>query len=192
MQSADPRKLDDATYRARLDGTRLRAVVGEALVRPIRVVVAEKFMKRPSQVGLVPDDHVVETVATSRPDPALAVWILPRRAVGRDHFLDSEVADALSQERAANGGGGGGGTGGTGGSDWVIRSDGSLWGPSSGPGSNYSPVTKNGTPVTKVKSAAVGLSSLCFAQDDGSVHCAARGAVAVDGAHCPPCKSWPP
>lgn len=102
MQSADPRKLDDATYRARLDGTRLRAVVGEALVRPIRVVVAEKFMERPSQVGLVPDDHVVETVATSRPDPALAVWILPRRAVGREHFLDSEIADALSQERAVN------------------------------------------------------------------------------------------
>ncbi len=120
VQSADPRKLDDATYRrpwddpgkcpegqvpdegARLDGTRLRAVVGEGVVRPIRVVVAEKLMKRRSQVGLVPDDHVVETVATSRPDPALAVWVLPRRAAGREHFLDSEIADALSQERAVN------------------------------------------------------------------------------------------
>ena len=74
----------------------------EGLVRSSRVVVAEKFIKRLSQVGLVPDDHVVETVATSRPDPALAVWILPRRAVGREHFLDSEIADALWQERAVN------------------------------------------------------------------------------------------
>ena len=55
VQSTNPPQLDDLAHRAGLDGTRLRAVIGEPLMGPIRVVVAKKFVEGPSQVGLVPD-----------------------------------------------------------------------------------------------------------------------------------------
>ena len=51
VQSTNPPQLDDMAHRAGLGGTRLRAVIGELLMGPSRVVVAKKFVEGPSHVA---------------------------------------------------------------------------------------------------------------------------------------------
>ena len=56
-------------------------------------VVRAAAREQPAQSGLVRDDHVIEALASDRPDHALDVGVLPRRARGGADGLDVHAGD---------------------------------------------------------------------------------------------------
>ena len=78
MQATDFRKRDDCAGGGEVYRTGLRAVLGKRQMRSRLMVISKIRRKHATQVTLVENDHVVETLATDRANDALDVGVLPR------------------------------------------------------------------------------------------------------------------
>ena len=77
MDSADFGPRCDPTGASRVDGARLRRVLGEREMRSRAVVVHDVGAKHPAEMPLVDDDDVIQTLAAHWRDDAFDVRILP-------------------------------------------------------------------------------------------------------------------
>ena len=75
MEPAEMRKSDDVARVRGVNGSWLRALLGQRQVSSRRVVVGHVGAKHTMQMSLVENDVVVETVSPNRPDEPLHVGI---------------------------------------------------------------------------------------------------------------------
>ena len=54
----------------------------------------------PTQLPLIFDDNVIQTLSPYGPDNSLDIRILPRRARGRKHFVDAETFHSIAKSTA--------------------------------------------------------------------------------------------
>ena len=80
MEPADFGPRHDPTGAVWVDDAGLGRVLAERQVRSRALVVRDVGVKDPSEMPLVEDDHVVQTLAADGPDDAFDVGILPGRA----------------------------------------------------------------------------------------------------------------
>jgi hypothetical protein len=67
-------------------------------VDSVGVVVVDVFAEKLSKVVLVQDDHVIQQLSASAPDPPLGDSILPRAPKGRSLRRDSKILDRLRDQ----------------------------------------------------------------------------------------------
>jgi hypothetical protein len=94
MEAADHGRLDDATPVGTFHRSGLRGVLVEGEVCSGVVVIEEVVMEQATQMILVQDEDVVETLAAQGPDEAFHVRILPRGPRRRLDFADPQGLDA--------------------------------------------------------------------------------------------------
>ena len=58
-------------------------------MRPRAVIVGSVLGERASEMPLIEDDHVIETLSTNGADQALDKWIVPGTLWTRDDFVDA-------------------------------------------------------------------------------------------------------
>ena len=73
MQATDFRKRDDSSDSARLNWTRLRAILAERKMSARVLVVVNVGGQYAAQMALVEDHDVIQTLAANRADHALGV-----------------------------------------------------------------------------------------------------------------------
>src|SRR5262245_42256983 len=88
MQPADLRDCDDLALRRRFDLSWSRRVPLQGLMWPGVVIVIEVLSQNPTQVILIDNNQVVETLSANRSDYAFGVWILERRSRRGDYLFD--------------------------------------------------------------------------------------------------------
>jgi len=64
------------------------------------MIVFQKSGDDPFEVGFIQHDDVVQALAAESADPALDEGVLPGTLWGDEHFLDTQVRDALPEDRA--------------------------------------------------------------------------------------------
>ena len=57
------------------------------------MVIAEVFSKNSSQMPLIQNDHLIQTVAADGADYSFDIGVLPRRSGRRDNFLYPQTLD---------------------------------------------------------------------------------------------------
>lgn len=72
-------------------------------VRSRMMIVVEVRSKNPQQVPFVENDDMIEALSTDGTDQPLNEWILPRRPIGDDDFLDAHMLDPPAEESAVDG-----------------------------------------------------------------------------------------
>ena len=101
VQAADFRAHHDAA--GRLDGAFRRRILAERQVRPRPLVVRHIGPKDPTNMPLIDDDDVVQTLAPDRADDAFDVGILPGRARCRADRGKTERRDRSTERRVEDG-----------------------------------------------------------------------------------------
>ena len=99
MKPADLGDCDDGAIAGRREQSRNRRVLVQRQVSAGPFVVRTVAGHQSQQACFIEDDHVIETVATSRSNKSFDEWILPRRAGRRDHFLDAHRRCPQAVER---------------------------------------------------------------------------------------------
>ena len=79
MQATQHRLANHGAERRELDRPRRWTVLVEAKVSSRIMVVLEIFLQRVSEMKLVKDDHVIQTIATNRANDSFDIGILPGR-----------------------------------------------------------------------------------------------------------------
>ena len=102
MQPADLWSRDDRTLGGFLSLSVLRHVALQGRVAAASVVVVDVTSQHSPQMRFAERDDVIRTLPANRANHALDVPILPRRAVGRDHLLDTHVRDAVREGLAVD------------------------------------------------------------------------------------------
>ena len=96
MKAADSRQSNDSGLRRRpaFGSSAYRGIL-QFGVNSVGVVIVDVFAEESSKVVLVQDDHVIEQLSASTPDPSFGNPILPRASEGRSSRLDSKILDRL-------------------------------------------------------------------------------------------------
>jgi hypothetical protein len=99
MKPADFGPCHDPTGARRFDRACLRRVLAERKVRARALVIRDVGAKHASEMSLLGDDDVVQTLAADRPDDAFDVRILPGRARGAADGGEAERLDGAAERR---------------------------------------------------------------------------------------------
>jgi hypothetical protein len=95
MQAPDFGDWHDLPWLRPLDRPPIRRILGEGEMGRGAVVVLEVSGEDVSQVALVQDEDMVETLFPDRADQAFREGILPRASGSREDFLDLQRHQAL-------------------------------------------------------------------------------------------------
>ena len=99
VEPADFGPRHDPTGAGDVDSTPKRRVLVERPVRSRAVVIRDVGSQHPSEMPLVEDDDVVQTLAADRPDDAFDVGILPGGARRGAHGPEPERVDGSTECR---------------------------------------------------------------------------------------------
>jgi hypothetical protein len=99
MKLADFGPRHDLPGAGRVDSPGLGRVLAQREVRSRTVVIRDVGAKYASEMSLVEDDDVVQTLAADRAYDALDVGILPRRARGGADGREAERLDGAAERR---------------------------------------------------------------------------------------------
>lgn len=80
-----------SSFQPRRSFATCRGLLAEAKVRPVIVVVKDVFIHQPFQMPLVHNDHVVEQIPATTPNPAFCNAVLPGTAKAGSSRLDSKA-----------------------------------------------------------------------------------------------------
>jgi hypothetical protein len=95
MEPTQDRARDNATGAA--TDRRGGGLQRQRSVRPLLVVVADELVQDGTQVGLVDDDQMVETLAPQGPHDPFGDRVRPRRSDRRQHSVDAEAPGPLHE-----------------------------------------------------------------------------------------------
>jgi hypothetical protein len=95
MQPTDLWERNHAASVGGLDLPGLRAIHLQGQMRSPGVVVGEVISEDPRAMSLVDHDHVIETVASDRPDQPFDVGILPWGSCRGEHLFEAAGRDPL-------------------------------------------------------------------------------------------------
>ena len=94
MQPTNLQNGDHLALGWTLDSAWHRRVAFQREMRARSVIVLEVARQNPPQVSLVEHDQVVEALSAYGYNHSFAIGILPGRAKGNDHLVDTHVLDA--------------------------------------------------------------------------------------------------
>ena len=89
VETADAWEGDNPSVGRRLNFATIRRIHLELEMRPICVVVGEVITQNSFQMGLIQNDHVIQTFATDAAIQTLRVGVLPRTSRRREDLLDA-------------------------------------------------------------------------------------------------------
>jgi hypothetical protein len=97
MQATHHGLGDDPATLRRFHRTRHRSIVAQTPMRPRMVIIIQIRGYNSSQMTLIQDDDMVQTLAAERANKAFAIRILPGRTRCRDHFLYPQARQAATR-----------------------------------------------------------------------------------------------
>jgi hypothetical protein len=95
VQAADFGELHDPPRSGKLDRSEVGCVLVEREVSTGLMVIGEVAAQDAAQVSLSEDEHVIQRLASDRPDQALSERVLPRAVWRRDDFVDPHALHAM-------------------------------------------------------------------------------------------------
>jgi hypothetical protein len=83
-----------------LDRPRHRAIHSQRPMGAPVMIILEVPGQEPSQMSLMQDDHVIQTLAADIPNHSFDIGVLPWTLRGDDHFVDPHVPHPLPKRGA--------------------------------------------------------------------------------------------
>src|SRR5687767_12953015 len=83
-----------------LDRPRHRAIHSQCPMGTPVMIILEVPSQEPSQMSLMQDDHVIQTLAADTPNHSFDIGVLPWTLGGDDHFFDPHVPHPLPKRGA--------------------------------------------------------------------------------------------
>jgi hypothetical protein len=96
VQATDMGKRDNISHLGGFYSTSFRRILIQRYVRSARMIISEVLAKDSTQVPLIENNNMIQTVSAYGPDNSLNERILPRRARGRNDLLDTQALDPSS------------------------------------------------------------------------------------------------
>ena len=103
VQATDKGKRNNVTHLGGFYSTGFRRILIQRYVRSARMIITEVLAKNSTQVPLIENNNMMQTVSAYGPDNSLYERILPRRARGRNDLLDTQALDPSSNLLTVNG-----------------------------------------------------------------------------------------
>ena len=97
VESADLRDGDDLAPSRRFDDARIRSIAVERTMRSGMMIIVEIRDQDTLEMGLVPEEDVVQTLSADRADKAFHERILPGRTRRDADFLDPQALQTLAK-----------------------------------------------------------------------------------------------
>jgi hypothetical protein len=103
VQASDMGKRYNITHLRRFNSSGFRWVLIQRNVRPAGMVIAKIFAKDSTQVPLIENNNMIQTVSAYRPDNSFNERILPWRARRCNNLLDTQAHDPSPNLLCING-----------------------------------------------------------------------------------------